>query len=369
MTAGNSLATEADTRREVAAILDALSDPTDARQAFAALGAQGLFAPHYPVKYGGRDRPVVDYMVVAEALGMRDLADVAHLVTVQGVGCALLEYGSDSQRQRLLPRLVAGKALASLLMSERTAGSDAAAIKTSARRTPRGWLLNGVKSWSMHTDWSAIGLCTARTENRSNKYEGITTFVVDMAKPGVRIAPVRRAAGAPYFDVHLEDVLLDDDDVVGEVGDGWRVITAAAAFERSGIDYLSRGLLWLSWAEEAAALISDEYDDARWATITQLHHDLIGARALTWRTAMGVDGYVFDETQAAYSKYVSGSAAQAVGRFIARELLPLARIQRSSELAARLRRPAREYPELSIAGNAVDLMLDAIAADPWLGES
>lgn len=361
--------TGADLASEVRAAIGDLYGPADAREAFVALGRRGLFAPHYPARLGGRDGSLTDYLLVAGALGERDLADVAHLVTVQGVGCALLEFCTETQRLALLPRLAAGELLASLLLSERHAGTDASAIRTTAARTESGWSLTGTKSWSLHTDWSGIGLCSARTGEAGSRYAGITVFLVDLRKPGVRLEAVARAAGPPYFDVHLDGVALDDADVVGEVGEGWRVLTAAAAYERSGIDYLSRGELWLGWARAAAGLLPQSDRDDGEAGLARLDQDLRGARQLVWRTALTADGFAFDEGHSAYSKYAAGTAAQDVAAFIARRLLPHPQVRADAHLVDALRRAVAEGPELSISGNNVDLLLDAISLDPWMGEA
>lgn len=353
---------------EVSHVLDALPEGAGARQAFAALGDARLFAPHYPWEYGGRGGTLADYAVVADALGDRGLADEVHLVTVQGVGCAVLYFGTDEQRRRWLPGIASGRSLASLLLSEIDAGSDAAAITTIACRSGAGWTLNGQKCWSLHADWSGIGLCSARTSTGANRYSGITLFMVDLASPGVSVSARPRLLGESYFTVTFDGVVVSDDDVIGPLDGGFRVLTAAAGFERAGLDYLSRGRVWLRAAEETLTAVPKLCDDRRRAGLARLDYELRGARELAEATLASADGLDFDYVSSAYSKYTCGEAAQAVARWIAEELLPEPAVHARGDLVRRLQAAVAEGPELSISGNAVDLLLDTMSLDPSLGE-
>ncbi|GAA5198358.1 acyl-CoA dehydrogenase family protein [Rugosimonospora acidiphila] len=353
---------------EVARILDGLPPGAGARQAFAALGEARLFAPHYPEEYGGRGGTLADYAAVADALGDRGFADEVHLVTVQGVGCAVLYFGTEQQRRRWLPGIASGRTLASLLLSEVDAGSDAAAITTSAREGAAGWILNGRKCWSLHADWSSIGLCSARTSKGPNRYSGITLFVVDLTSPGITVAERPRLLGEPYFTVSFDEVAVPDDAMVGPLGGGFRVLTSAAGYERAGLDYLSRGRVWLRAAEETLVAFPQLCDERRRAGLVRLEYGLQAAHELADATIAGADDFEFDYVSSAYSKYTCGEAAQAVARWVAEELLPEPVVQTRGDLVRRLRAAVAEGPELSISGNAVDLLLDTISLDPSLGE-
>ena len=353
---------------EVAAILDALPGGVDPREAFAALGSRQLFAMHYPSRYGGRSATLADQVIVAEALGARQLADEVHLVTVQGVGCTILAYGTDQQRQHWLPQIASGRLQASLLLSERGAGSDAVAIETRAVQVPEGWRLTGEKWWNLHGDWSGLGLCSARTSTSANRYAGITTFLVDLSQDGVSVEAVPRAQGEPYFTVRLDDVVIPDDAVLGLPGQGWKVVTAASGFERAGTDYLSRGFVWLRGAEAVLRGAPELDSPRRRADLARLEHDLLCARALAATTVDRARDLVLDELDSAYSKLMSGEAAQAVAAWIAKELLCEDRVRADPAVVRPLLAAVAEAPELSISGNALDLMLDTISFDHSLGE-
>lgn len=334
-----------------------------------ALGAEQLLAVHYPSEYGGRDGTAEEYAVVAEAIGLRQFADEVHLVTIQGVGCTILRYGSPEQRERWLPGMASGQLQASLLLSEKGAGSDAAAITTTARRTAGGWSLSGEKCWSLHADWSGLGLVSARTSQGGNRYAGITLFLVDLTVAGVTVRPTRRAMGEPYFVVGFDQVELDESAVLGAVDRGFALVTAAAGFERAGFDYLTRGRLWLRAAEETLTAVPGLDTARRRAAAARLDYELAGARALAQETVATAKGLDLDYLLSAYAKYTCGEAAQAVAHWIGEDILPEPAVQTRPDLVTRLRAAVLEGPELSISGNAVDLLLDSLSMDPQLGEA
>ena len=353
---------------EIGRILDTMPARAGARDAYAALGDARLFAVHYPAEYGGRGGTLEEYATVAEAIGDRQFADEVHLVTVQGVGCTILRYGTDEQRGRWLPAIASGRTLASLLLSEKGAGSDAAAITTTARRTETGWSLSGEKCWALHADWSGVGLCSARTSKSANRYSGITLFLVNLAAPGITVTATPRAMSEPYFTISFDEVALADTDVLGVPDRGFPLVIAAAGFERAGFDYLTRGRVWLRAAEETLATTPQVDNDRRRAALARLEHELRGARALAQATMATADGLDFDYVLSAYSKYACGEAAQAVARWIGEDLLSEPTVRSRMDLVPRLRAAVLEGPELSISGNAVDLLLDTISLDPRLGE-
>lgn len=357
--------TQHDLITEVDAILtdDLVGDP---RKAFAALGGARLLAVHYPAEYGGRGLTLPDHAVVAEHLGLRGLPDEVHLVTVQGVGCPLLTVGTREQRHRWLPGIASGQCFASLLLSERGAGSELAAITTTAEPTATGYVVRGQKSWSLHTTWSSIGLCSARTRP-GNRYDGISLLMVPLDAPGVTITPVPRATGEPYFDVSFDDVRVPADAVLGPEHRGWATIVRAIGFERAGFDYLSRARRWLRAAE---ALVREQpaAEAARLrGELVQLDRAVAVARGLSFRAVSGANGVDMDEAEAAYAKLACGEVAQRIAWWAAANLGVIARdgdeIPPERPLSDRdqIFAAVIEAPEMSVSGGASELLLDLIA--------
>ncbi|MFI1934331.1 acyl-CoA dehydrogenase family protein [Streptomyces sp. NPDC020330] len=354
---------------EVDEVLDALGPDPDVHEAFAALGEARLIAVHYPAAYGGRDLSFAHHAAVSERIGLRGLPDVAHLITVQGVGCPILVFGTDAQRGRWLPEIASGRLLASLLLSERDAGSDLTRITTRARPDGDGWLISGRKTWSLLTPWSRVALCSVRTRRESSRYDGISLFLVDLADPGVDIAPTPRAAGEPYYTVTLNDVCVTRDALVGEEHKGWALLPTVIGFERGGFDYLTRAQSWLAAAgAELAALPAGE-QEAQAADFVRCEFLVESARALAYHAAGTADGLETDEIDTAYAKLSSGLAAQALTRWATEELLSRPAAGEDGRHRAVLRAAAAEAPELTVSGGAQELQLDLIAGELMIGRS
>lgn len=169
---------------EVDEVLDGLRPDAGVRESFEALGAARLLAVHYPEEYGGRGLSLAAHSAVSERIGLRGLPDVAHLITVQGVGCPLLTFGTEEQRRRWLPPITSGRLLASLLLSERGAGSDLTRVTTGAVPDGGGWRITGEKTWSLLTELSQIALCSVRTRQGDSRYDGISSSWSTCTTPG-----------------------------------------------------------------------------------------------------------------------------------------------------------------------------------------
>ena len=354
---------------EIDELLDAAPAGASARELFALLGARRLLAVHYPERFGGRGLPPADQAVVAEHLGVRGLPDEVHLVTVQGVGCTILAHGDEQQRERRLPPIAAGRACASLLLSEEQAGTDIAGIDTVASATAGGYVLDGRKAWNLRADWSSFGLCSARTRAGAGRYDGISLFIVDFDSPGVRVEPVDRATGEPYFTVHLDGVRVDAADRVGPEHEAWHLLVRAIGFERAGFDYLSRARRWLRAAERIVESRPPAERAALRPALLQHERAVATARALAYHAVGGGDGLEMDEAASAYSKLACGEAAQSLARWAGLELAGCADDPAFAEEAAMLRDACAEAPELSISGGAVELQLDLIATEQRMSGS
>ncbi|OBI19251.1 acyl-CoA dehydrogenase family protein [Mycobacterium sp. E2497] len=203
----------------------------------ARLGAAGLVGLIIPEKYGGRGMTHLHRYVVTEELLAAGAPIAAHWVADRQVVPGLLAYGSEEQRQRLLPRIAAGTFYSSIGMSEHGAGSDLAAVQTKATKTDGGWLLTGTKVWTSgaHHAHQVVVLARTSPPDPQRRHAGFSQFLVPCDAEGVRIEPILLMNGDHHFnEVAFEDVFVPDGDVLGEVGKGWHQVTAELSFERSG---------------------------------------------------------------------------------------------------------------------------------------
>ncbi len=155
-------------------------------------------------------------------------------VTTGLVGPTIATFGTPEQRAKYARAFLRSDLLCCQLFSEPGAGSDLAAVATTAVKNDDGWLLDGQKVWSSGARFADYGLLLARTDPDVAKQAGLTMFLIPMDAPGVEIRPIRQMSGAASFnEVFLSAVQVGDDMRVGPAGDGWKVANATLGFERT----------------------------------------------------------------------------------------------------------------------------------------
>jgi alkylation response protein AidB-like acyl-CoA dehydrogenase len=208
------------------------------RRLVRALGDGGWLRYCVPAAHGGA-LPALDsraLCVARERLAYHDgLADFAF--AMQGLGSgAITLAGTAAQRDRWLPSVARGEAIAAFALSEPGAGSDVAALSTRAVRDGDHWVVNGQKVWSSYSDRADFGLLMARTDPSQPKHRGISYFLLDMHAPGVEVRPLRQLNGHSEFgEVFFTDVVVPDGDRLGPEGLGWSVAISTLMQERSGL--------------------------------------------------------------------------------------------------------------------------------------
>jgi alkylation response protein AidB-like acyl-CoA dehydrogenase len=209
------------------------------------LGQRGWLGMALPKRYGGGDRTASERFIVVEEL-LRWGAPVGyHWVADRQSGPMIARFGTEAQKQRFLPLICRGETSFSIGMSEPEAGSDLAAVKTRAERVDGGWSLTGTKIWTggAHlNDWFVV-LC--RTSEEQDKHAGLSQLIVSLRAQGLTAEPIAYLDGSEFFcRVTLDEVFVEDEMVLGELGSGWAQNTSELAFERAGPErWLSTYLL------------------------------------------------------------------------------------------------------------------------------
>ncbi len=221
------------------------------------LGRRGWLGMTIPAEYGGHGASPLDRYVVTEELLAAGAPVAAHWVADRQIGPTLLRFGTEAQRRRYLPGIVAGEVYFGIGMSEPDAGSDLAAVRTRAEKVGGGWELTGTKVWTSgaHRAHAFFALARSAPRDESNRHAGLSQFIVELDSPGVQIRPIPLLTGAHHFnEVVFDRVFVPDDMVLGEVGAGWRQVTSELAFERSGPErFLSTYPLLAALVGELAA--------------------------------------------------------------------------------------------------------------------
>lgn len=210
----------------------------------ARMGARGWIGMRWPKQYGGHERSAFDRYVVLEEMLAAGAPVGAHWIGDRQSGPLLLRFGTEEQRQLILPKVARGECFLCIGMSEPDSGSDLAATRTKAEKVEGGYRVNGTKLWTSNAHKAHYMIALFRTDPEK-KHEGLTQFLVDLKSPGIAIRPIRDLAGNSHFnEVIFEDVFVPDGMLVGSEGTGWAQVNAELAFERSGPErYLSSYLL------------------------------------------------------------------------------------------------------------------------------
>jgi alkylation response protein AidB-like acyl-CoA dehydrogenase len=244
----NDTPAQAEYRQEVRAWLDAhkqeapaasgSSEDTayiNARRAWQRkLAENGLAGVTWPKEYGGQGRGPIEQVTVNQELARANVPGILDVIGLGMLGPCLITYGTEEQKTRYLGPLLHADEVWCQLFSEPAAGSDLAAVQSRARQTPEGgFVLNGQKVWTTNAQFASYGMLLARTDADVPKHKGLTMFVVPMDAPGVTIRGLRQISGeAEFNEVFFDDVQLDDDAVVGGVGNGWGTALTVLMFER-----------------------------------------------------------------------------------------------------------------------------------------
>ena len=189
----------------------------------------------WPKKYGGREASLMEWLIFEEeyyrAAGPQRIAQNGIFLLAP----TIFEFGTEEQKDRILPRMASGEDLWAQGWSEPNAGSDLASIKSTAVRDDArgGFRLNGQKTWCTRGAFCDFMFGLFRSDPAAERHRGMTYFLVPLRAPGVTVRPVGRLDGdAGFAEVFLEDVFVPDNDVLGAVNDGWNVAMATTSSER-----------------------------------------------------------------------------------------------------------------------------------------
>ena len=196
------------------------------------LSEKGWVAPAWPIKHGGMGlspSKMLIFIEEQERCGIGRAPDMG----IQMVGPLLIKHGTEAQRARYLPKILAGEEVWCQGYSEPNAGSDLASLKTEALLTGDEFVINGQKTWTTLAQDATHMFCLARTSKEGKPQAGISFFLIDLDQPGVTIRPIKNLAGDEEFcEVFLDNVTVPADCLVGEINQGWGIAKALLSFER-----------------------------------------------------------------------------------------------------------------------------------------
>ncbi|WP_326820250.1 acyl-CoA dehydrogenase [Streptosporangium sp. NBC_01756] len=205
-----------------------------------ALAKAGYVMPHLARPWGRDAKPLEQVLIFQELKAAR--VRLPQMIIGAWVVPSIAAYGTPEQQERFLPATLSGEMIWCQLFSEPGAGSDLASLQMKAEKVEGGWKLNGQKIWTSVAHVAEWGICIARNSSAGSKHDGITYFLVDMKGQGVTVRPLTEMTGENLFnEVFFDDVFVPDEQVVGEVGQGWKVARNTLSNERVSLSSGSGG--------------------------------------------------------------------------------------------------------------------------------
>ena len=288
------------------------------RALYTKLNHAGIMGIIVPEKYGGVGADYVSYALAIEELARID-AGTAVTVSVHSMICsAILRLGTEEQKKTWLPQLGSGDMIGAFALTEPDSGSDASALRATARRDGNEYLLNGRKQWC--TNGSVAGVTMGMFRTGGAGAQGVSAFLVDNAKPGIVVEKITEKLGihtSNTCDLAFDDVRVGSDALLGGEGDGFGSAMTALAGGRIGIAAQATGILAgcldqsVAFAKERIAFgrAIGHFEGVSFK-IAQMSMDLDAARLLVYRAAALADAGKPFVLEASKAKLFASTAAR-----------------------------------------------------------
>jgi alkylation response protein AidB-like acyl-CoA dehydrogenase len=203
------------------------------------LAEAGWAAVHWPPEYGGRGATLTQSAIFYEELARSGAPLPANVLGLLLAGPTIMIWGDDEQKERYLGPILTGEEIWCQGFSEPDAGSDLASLKTRAVKDGDEWVITGQKVWTSGAQYAKWCMLVARTDaSAPKKHQGLTYFLMDMEQPGVQVVPLRQITGeAEFNELFIDGARVPDSNVLGGVGNGWKVALTTLMNERAGLAF------------------------------------------------------------------------------------------------------------------------------------
>jgi alkylation response protein AidB-like acyl-CoA dehydrogenase len=300
----------------------------------------GWVGLNWPKQYGGRGATFIEQVIFQQELGRLGLPMGINVLGIIMTGPALMQWGTDEQKQRYLKPIIMADEIWCEGMSEPGAGSDLASIQTRAELHGDEFIVNGQKVWTTHAQRSDFCQLFVRTDPDVPKHKGMSALLVDMRSPGVVVKPLKQITGDSEFnEIFFEDVRVPKENLLGPLNAGWQVLVNTLMHERFGISETIGGTeVILAQLVEIAQTIplgghNAAADDEIRQQIAQFAIEVTakkynGLRALSKRLKGQQPG-----AESSIGKLISTDLSQRMTKFATRLLGGYAMIERKSPFA------------------------------------
>ncbi|NLU81668.1 acyl-CoA dehydrogenase family protein [Rhodococcus sp. HNM0569] len=333
------------------------------REIVSLLGKDGWLGIGWPTEYGGQGRSIEEQFVFFDEVQRAGLP--FPFVTVNTVGPTLMKYGTEEQKARFLPGILAGDIVFAIGYTEPEAGTDLASLKTRAVRDGDEWVIDGNKIFTSGANTADYVWLACRSDPDAPKHKGISIMVVPTDDPGFSWSPIDTVGGLMVTSTYYTGIRLPDENVIGDVHGGWKLIAAQLNHERIGLAAIGGRTygLWhqvREWATDNGAI------EIPWVQqeLARTHARLEAMRLLNWKMTAAVAADTLSGADAGATKAYGTETHIDVYRTLLSILGAAGRIRPESPgalLAGQIEQISRQGMVNTFGGGVNEVLRDMVA--------
>lgn len=331
------------------------------------MGEDGWLGLGWPVEFGGHGRGAIDQMIFVEESHWAGVP--LPLLTLNSVGPTLMAFGTDEQKERLLPGILRGEVHFSIGYTEPSAGTDLASLQTRAVRDGDDYIINGQKLYTSAIQYADFVWLAARTDPDAPKHKGLSVFIVPVDAPGFHWEPLATIAGDITSTTYYEDVRVPAENRVGPENAGWKLITDQLNHERVAICPASGLLRSLhevhQWASTQTLRDGRRVIDQEWVQLilARVYAKIDVLKLLNWKVASAA-GTGLNPADASATKVYGSELALEVVKLLLEVVGQAGYLTDTAPgavLAGRLERQARGQTIFTFGGGTNEIQRDIVA--------
>ena len=336
------------------------------RETVAQMGRDGWLALGWPTQYGGQARSTMDQLIFTDEAAVAG-APVPFL-TINSVAPTIMAFGTEEQRKFFLPKIAAGELHFAIGYSEPGAGTDLAALRTTAVRDGEDYVINGQKMWTSLIQYADYVWLAVRTNTEAKKHRGISVLIVPTAAEGFSWTPVRTMAGTTTSATYYQDVRVPVANRVGEENAGWKLVTNQLNHERVALVSAQPIFTALNqvreWAQNTKDARGERLIDSQWVqlNLARVHANAEYLKLFNWELA-SADDVAPSPADASAAKVFGTEMATEAYRLLMEILGPSATLRQDSPgalLRGRVERMHRSSLILTFGGGTNEVQRDII---------
>jgi alkylation response protein AidB-like acyl-CoA dehydrogenase len=354
---------------ETRAAIDADPSGPVQREVVRRLGADGWLGIGWPKEYGGQSRGHVDQFLFFDE-SLRAGAPLP-MLTINTVGPTIMQFGTDEQKQRFLPRILGGEIHFCIGYSEPGAGTDLASLRCAAKRDGDEYVINGSKLWTSLSASADYCWLAVRTSQDAKKHRGISIIIVPMDTPGITVQPLELMGESEIAAVHYDDVRVPAENVIGGENNGWKLITNQLNHERVSLcspGMVDKAMLEVrAWAAQEILPDGSRLIDQEWVQVNlaRVHAKLEYLKLANWKIAwLAQQGEALNPADASAIKVYGTEFYMEAGRLLMEVMRDQAPLQGNSPGAivrGRVERMVRGMHILTFGGGTNEMQRDLIS--------